>query len=81
MSVGLHFNPLSLSNELRPIFLNNWSMIDNKAKEQTQSPRTLSENDKTEAAFLMRVALLRRIHGDGKRRAVITGRSITAPPA
>jgi hypothetical protein len=43
MPLGLHFNPVSLSNELRPIFLNNWSMTDKKAKEQTQSPRTLSD--------------------------------------
>jgi hypothetical protein len=37
MPVGLHFDPASLSNELLPAILNNWSMIDNKA----QSPETL----------------------------------------
>jgi hypothetical protein len=32
MSVGMHFDPVSLPNELRAIFLNNWSMIDRKAQ-------------------------------------------------
>jgi hypothetical protein len=37
MPGGLHFDPASLSNELRPPILNSWSMIDNKAQSSALS--------------------------------------------
>ncbi len=39
MPRGVHFDPVSLSNELRPTILNNWSMITvtNKAAHERRS--------------------------------------------